>query len=247
MWGSAPTWLVAHRSRSRHTLQPGSRSGDMSPLLPRSSWRARGCARLRLRVDSRRTALSCTLTEVDLPTRGEHSIRSLDVYVGEMTCRRCVREVTARLRDVSGVLTVVADAPRSLVHITGSMSTGDVLAALAGTAFTARLVDGLSPRRMTPDRRAPDTGRRPASDKPARDLDTTPVGADSTLRRGHSIPAARYSVAVPAWSNTLLDSRPSTSHRRLPPSTGVRHHERTGGRREMLWRSHNSGCSGRWS
>jgi copper chaperone CopZ len=72
-------------------------------------------------------------------------MRSLDVYVGEMACRRCVREVTARLRDVPGVLTVVADAPRSLVRITGSMSDADVLAAMAGTAFTAQLADELGP------------------------------------------------------------------------------------------------------
>ena len=34
----------------------------------------------------------------------------MTLYVGGMGCRRCVREVTARLRDVPGVQMVVADS-----------------------------------------------------------------------------------------------------------------------------------------
>jgi copper chaperone CopZ len=59
----------------------------------------------------------------------------LTFFVAGMACRRCVREVTARLRDVPGVETVSADGQRSLVRLGGTMTPGDVVAALAGTAF----------------------------------------------------------------------------------------------------------------
>ena len=35
-------------------------------------------------------------------------MRNIQLFVGGMGCRRCVREVTARLRDVRGVETVSA-------------------------------------------------------------------------------------------------------------------------------------------
>jgi copper chaperone CopZ len=59
----------------------------------------------------------------------------MTLYVGGMGCRRCVREVTARLRDVSGVQTVVADSATSTVRLGGSMSVEDVLDAFTGTAY----------------------------------------------------------------------------------------------------------------
>lgn len=59
----------------------------------------------------------------------------LTLYVGAMRCPRCVREVTASLRDVPGVQTVVADSAASTVRLGGSMVVEDVLAALAGTAY----------------------------------------------------------------------------------------------------------------
>ena len=59
----------------------------------------------------------------------------MTVYVGGMGCRRCVREVTARLRDVSGVQTVVADSATSTVRLGGSMTVEDVLDAFTGTAY----------------------------------------------------------------------------------------------------------------
>jgi copper chaperone CopZ len=66
----------------------------------------------------------------------------IDLVVGGMSCRRCVREVTARLRDVPGVERVTADPSRSTVHLTGSMTPGDVLAAFAGTAYRPVLRTG---------------------------------------------------------------------------------------------------------
>ena len=41
-------------------------------------------------------------------------MRTIGLMVGGMRCRHCVREVTARLRDVPGLDTVTADADRSI-------------------------------------------------------------------------------------------------------------------------------------
>ena len=59
----------------------------------------------------------------------------LRLYVDGMGCRECVREVTARLRDVVGVETVAANHRRSVVVLIGSMTRTDVLAALEATRF----------------------------------------------------------------------------------------------------------------
>ena len=59
----------------------------------------------------------------------------MELTVSGMSCRRCVREVTARLRDVAGVERVVADPVRSTVHLVGSMTRADVLAAFEGTTY----------------------------------------------------------------------------------------------------------------
>lgn len=64
----------------------------------------------------------------------------LHLLVVGMGCRRRVREVTARLRDVPGVERVVADASTNRVQLTGSMSSADVLATLAGTGLVVRVV-----------------------------------------------------------------------------------------------------------
>ena len=49
-------------------------------------------------------------------------MRQLHLFVDGMSCRRCVREVTARLRDVPGVETVSANAGDCVVRLSGSMS-----------------------------------------------------------------------------------------------------------------------------
>jgi len=59
----------------------------------------------------------------------------MTLYVGGMGCRRCVREVTARLRDVPGVQMVVADSATSTVRLGGSMTLEDVLDAFVGTTY----------------------------------------------------------------------------------------------------------------
>ena len=59
----------------------------------------------------------------------------MTLYVRGMGCRRCVREVTARLRDVPGVQMVVADSATSTVRLGGSMTLEDVLDAFVGTTY----------------------------------------------------------------------------------------------------------------
>ena len=70
-------------------------------------------------------------------------MRDLHLVVGGMGCRACVRQVTARLRDVPGVERVVADASTNNVLLTGSMSRSDVLGALSDTTFVVRVVADL--------------------------------------------------------------------------------------------------------
>ena len=62
-----------------------------------------------------------------------------------MGCRRCVREVTARLRDVPGVETVAADAATCRVRLSGTMAAADVMTALSGTTYDVTLLDPAPP------------------------------------------------------------------------------------------------------
>jgi copper chaperone CopZ len=62
------------------------------------------------------------------------------LYVGGMSSRRCVREGTARLRDVAGVHTVVADSATATIRLGGSMAVEDVLATFVGTTYDPEVV-----------------------------------------------------------------------------------------------------------
>ena len=65
--------------------------------------------------------------------------RQLSLLVVGMGCRRCVREVTARLRDVPGVETVTANPNDHVVRMSGTMRLADVLAAFTGTTYRPQL------------------------------------------------------------------------------------------------------------
>jgi copper chaperone CopZ len=71
-------------------------------------------------------------------------MRELNLFIGGMGCRRCVREVTARLRDVPGVERVSADPVNCRVRLWGSMQLADVLAAFTGTTYRPRPDDTTS-------------------------------------------------------------------------------------------------------
>jgi len=65
--------------------------------------------------------------------------RQLSLFVVGMGCRRCVREVTARLRDVAGVETVTANPTDHVVRLSGTMRLPDVLAAFTDTTYRPQL------------------------------------------------------------------------------------------------------------
>jgi len=73
-------------------------------------------------------------------------MRTIQLHVEGMRCRRCVRQATALLRDVPGVATVMADSRTSRITVTGELSDEAVRRALANTAFTVRVQDPSPPR-----------------------------------------------------------------------------------------------------
>jgi copper chaperone CopZ len=67
-------------------------------------------------------------------------MNELRVRVVGMGCPRCVRDVTALLRDVPGVAIVTADVPSSVVCLGGTMTADAVLDALAAASYDAALI-----------------------------------------------------------------------------------------------------------
>ena len=65
---------------------------------------------------------------------------TLTLRVPGMTCRHCVRKVTAVLRDVPGVQLVQADLTTSTVVLHGNPAVSDVLSALDRGGFPGTVV-----------------------------------------------------------------------------------------------------------
>jgi copper chaperone len=84
--------------------------------------------------------MGCAMTTLTLRVRG-------------MTCRHCVRKVTAVLRDVPGVQLVQADLTTATVVLRGEHMVADVLAALDEAGFPATVLPTPTSS-ATPARRA---------------------------------------------------------------------------------------------
>lgn len=67
---------------------------------------------------------------------------TLTLLVPGMTCRHCVRKVTAALRDVPGVQLVLADLTTTRVVLHGDPTVAEVLAALDSARFPGTVVSG---------------------------------------------------------------------------------------------------------
>jgi copper chaperone CopZ len=62
-------------------------------------------------------------------------VTAVEMQVPGMTCRHCVRAVTARLRDLPGVVSVEADAGHARLVVRGDVTAEQVRAALEGVSF----------------------------------------------------------------------------------------------------------------
>ena len=78
---------------------------------------------------------------------------TLTLLVPGMTCRHCVRKVTAVLRDVPGVQLVQADLTTTTVVLSGEPTVVEVLAALDAAGFPATVLPAPTSA-ATPARRA---------------------------------------------------------------------------------------------
>jgi copper chaperone len=65
--------------------------------------------------------------------------------VRAMTCRHCVRAVSAQLRDVVGVVALEADATTSTVRVQGSAEPDALCSAIAAAGYEAVLVSRSAP------------------------------------------------------------------------------------------------------
>lgn len=126
-WGSGPLLMA-----------PGSAGGlaRACPVAVRPAGSGRGPQLGGQHADSA-AAHSRSVGTAD--PESEPVMRQVNLLVDGMSCRHCVREVTARLRDVPGVETVSASARDSRVRVSGSMQLADVVAAFIGTAYRPRL------------------------------------------------------------------------------------------------------------
>jgi copper chaperone CopZ len=67
-------------------------------------------------------------------------VRQVELSVTGMGCRRCIREVTACLRDVPGIRTVAADPARRVVVVRGEITDEAVRAALDETSYVSSII-----------------------------------------------------------------------------------------------------------
>jgi copper chaperone CopZ len=64
-------------------------------------------------------------------------VPQIRLSVSGMNCRHCVRTVTAHLRDVPGVRTVLADPATGVVVLSGLVTEAEILAALETSGHQA--------------------------------------------------------------------------------------------------------------
>jgi copper chaperone CopZ len=71
-------------------------------------------------------------------------VSTVALLVPGMTCRHRVRNVTAALRDVAGVVLVQADLRTTTVVVHGETALAEVLAALDGAGFPGTVLAPVS-------------------------------------------------------------------------------------------------------
>lgn len=88
-------------------------------------------------TDSGSPALPASLANMAERSRGADAgaAGTIVVFVPTMMCRRCVRVVSRRIRDVQGVVSLEVDAARGLLRVRGDVAPVTLLAALTSAGL----------------------------------------------------------------------------------------------------------------
>ena len=135
----------------RHQQQP--------PQKTALGQRRPGCCRGENRTDAPRDSTDGPVPTADPANhpRGQQrhplgvGMGTLTLLVPGMSCRHCVRKVTAALRDVPGVQLVQADLTNTTVVLHGEPAVGDVVAALDRAGFPGTVIPAHGESRMPTD------------------------------------------------------------------------------------------------
>jgi hypothetical protein len=177
-------------------------------------------------VDSVRT--SCDPTVVTsrraLAPGGGVAMSFTTLCVGGMGGRRCLREVTAMLRDIPGVETVVAEAARSFLRLGGTRSATEVLEVLGGSAYAPRLLNAAPPGLRLRIRAGGDQGQTP-KDSPGGRLHTALSVASYPLP---ALGGDTAGVGFRAEGRRPTGDRTRTAVEQPPPEVWSRHPDKPG-------------------
>jgi copper chaperone CopZ len=73
-------------------------------------------------------------------------MRRVILTVRGMSCRRGIRQVTAKVRDVEGVRTVVVDPQSCSIVVLGNVTSAALLDALVATGFDPAVIQDVEAR-----------------------------------------------------------------------------------------------------
>ncbi len=105
---------------------------------------------LRKPADSSGTAARENVGDVQRSHGDGPALEETVLSVPAMTCRHCVRAISAQVLDVAGVVAIEADLTSSTVRVRGSAPTGALVSAITDAGYEAVEVSRLAGREPSP-------------------------------------------------------------------------------------------------